>query len=66
MKEFYFDLRSYNGVSRKSKGSFHEVSRIFHAIFMDTKFQGCFKKVSGDFQLCFEGGSSFHGVLRKF
>ena len=60
MKEFFFSLRSYKGVSRKSNGCFNEVSRMFHASFMDRKFQGCFKKVSRVLQGCFEG------VLRKF
>ena len=32
---------------------FNELSRMFHASFMDRKFQGCFKKVLG----CFEGVS---------
>ena len=45
MKEFFFSLRGYKGVSRKSNGCFYEVSRMFHASFMDRKFQGCFKKV---------------------
>ena len=45
MKEFFFSLKSYNGVSRESKECFNEVSRMFHATFMDRKFQGCFKKV---------------------
>ena len=44
----------------KSKGCFIKVSRMFHASFMDRKFQLCFKKVSGVFQGCFEG------VLREF
>ena len=60
MKEFFFSLRSYKGVSRKSNGCFNEVSRMFHASFMDRKFQLCFKKVSGVLQGCFEG------VLREF
>ena len=45
MKEFFFSLRCYKGVSRKSNGCFNEVSRMFHASFMDRKFQGCFKKI---------------------
>ena len=57
MKEFFFSLRSYKGVSRKSNGRFNEVSRMFHASFMDRKFQLCFKKVSGVLQGCFEGVS---------
>ena len=52
MKEFFFSLRSYNGVSRKSNGCFNEASRIFHASFMDKKFQRCFKKVFGVFLGC--------------
>ena len=52
MKEFFFSLRSYNGVSRKSNGCFNEVSRMFQASFMDKTLQGCFKKVSGVFQWC--------------
>ena len=44
----------------KSKGCFIEVSRMFHASFMDRKFQGCFNKVSGVIQGCFEG------VFREF
>ena len=46
MKEFFFSLRSYKGVSWKPNACFNEVSRMFHASFMDRKFQGCFKKVS--------------------
>ena len=46
MKEFFFSIRSYNGVSRKSHGCFNEVSGMFHVGFMDRKFQGCLKKVS--------------------
>ena len=60
MKEFFFSLRSYKGVSRKSNGCFNEVSRMFHASFMDRKFQGSFKKVSRVLQGCFER------VLREF
>ena len=60
MKELFFSLRSYKVVSRKSNGCFNEVSRMFHAIFMDRKFQGCLKKVSRVLQGCFEG------VLREF
>ena len=60
MKEFFFSLRSYKGVSRKSNGCFNEVSRMFHASFMDRKFQGCFKKVLRVLQGCFEE------VLREF
>ena len=37
-----------------------EVLRMFNACFMDRKFQGCFKTVSGLFQGCFEE------VLREF
>ena len=46
MKEIFFSLRSYKGVSWKPKGCFNEVSRMIHASFMDRKLQGCFKKVS--------------------
>ena len=46
----------------KSKRCFIEVSRIFHACFMNSKFQGSFKKFSGLFQWCFE----FWGSLREF
>ena len=59
MKEFFFGLKSYNDVLRKSKGCFIEVSRMLQAIVMGRKFQGCFKKASGVFQGCFEG------VLKK-
>ena len=45
MKQFFFSLRSNKGVSSKGNGCFKEVSRMFHASFMDRKFQGCFKKV---------------------
>ena len=45
---------------RKSNGCFNEVTRMLHASFLDRKFQGCFKKVSGVFQ----GG--FEGVLKEF
>ena len=56
----FFRLKSYNGVLRKLKGRFHQVSRMFHARFIDKMFQGCFKKVSGVFQ------GRFKGVLREF
>ena len=49
MKEFFFNLRSSNVVSMKSKGCFIEVSRMSHASFMNGKFQGCFKSVSREF-----------------
>ena len=62
MKEIFFSLRSYKGVLRKSNGCFNEVLRIFHASFMDMKFQCCFKKVSRVYG-CFEG---FKGVSKKF
>ena len=61
MKEFFFSLRSNDGVLRKSNGCFNEVSRMSHASFMDRKFQGCFKKVSGVLRE-FEG--FFKEVLR--
>ena len=54
MKEFFFILKSYNGVSRKSNGCFNEISRMFHAIFRDRK------GVSRKFQ------ESFKGVVREF
>ena len=38
---------------------FNEVSWMFHASFMDGKFQGCFKKVLGVLQ------GSFEEVLRE-
>ena len=60
MKEFFFSLRSYRGASRKSNGCFIEVLRMFHASFMNGKFQGCFKSVSREFQILFEE------VLRLF
>ena len=44
-KEFFFSLRSYKVVSRKSNGCFNEVSRKVHASFMDVKFQESLKKV---------------------
>ena len=66
MKEFFFSLRSYKGVSRKSNGCVNEVSRMFHASFMDRKFQGCFKKVSGVFQGYFEEVlRKFHGIFKE-
>ena len=40
IKEFLFWAKSYNGVSRKFKGGFNEVSRIFHESFKDRKFLG--------------------------
>ena len=60
MKEFYCNLKRYNGASRKVKGCFNEVSRMFHANFKDKKFKGCFKKVSGFIQ------GRLKGVLRLF
>ena len=42
---------SLKGVSMKFKACFNEVLRMFHASFKDRKFQGCFKKVSGIFQV---------------
>ena len=59
-KEFFFKLKRYNGVSRKFKGCFKEVLRMFHASFKNMKFQGCFKKVSGVFQ------GRLKSVLSKF
>ena len=59
MKEFFFSLRSYKVVSRKSNGCFNEVSRMFHASFMDRKFQWYFKKFFGVLQ------GSFEEVLRE-
>ena len=44
MKEFFFSLRRYNCVSRKSKGFSDEVSRMAHAGFMERKFQGVFQE----------------------
>ena len=44
MKEFFFSLRRYNCVSRKSKGFSDEVSRMAHASFMERKFQGVFQE----------------------
>ena len=63
MKEFFFILRSYKGVSRKSNGCFNEVSRMFHASFVDRKFQGCFKKFQESFKGVFK---EFEGVSRVF
>ena len=34
MKEFFFSLRSYKGVSWKPNACFNEVSRMFHASFI--------------------------------
>ena len=48
---------SLMGFSMKSNECFNEVSRMFHASFIDRKFQGCFKKVSRVLQGCFEGVS---------
>ena len=52
MKEFFFSLRSYKCVSRKSHGCFNEVSRQVSRI-------GSFKVISRKFQ-------EFKGVLREF
>ena len=54
MKDFFFSLKSENGVSKKSEGCSNEVSGMFHASFLYRRLQGCFKKVSGVFQGCFE------------
>ena len=59
MKEFFFSLKSFNGVSRKFQGCFDEVLRMFHASFKEKKFEWRFKKVSGVFQ------GSLKGVLRE-
>ena len=40
MKEYFFSLRSYNGILRKSNVCFNEVSRIFHASFLDRNLEG--------------------------
>ena len=71
MKEFFFSLRSFNGVSRKSYACFNEVSRMFNASFMDKKFQECFKKVSRSLLRLFEGplrefqGFKFEGCVKE-
>ena len=57
-KEFFSSLKSFNGVSRKSKGClkfegcFKEGLRVFIKNFkgLSKKFKGCFKEVSRVFQ----------------
>ena len=56
IKEFFFSLESYNGVSTKSKG----VSMKYAGNFIQLSWIGSlrvFKKVLGVFQGCFEGVS---------
>ena len=56
MKEFFFSLRSYNGVSRKSNGCLKK----YKGCFMQVLWIGSFEGVSRKFK------ESFKGVLRKF
>ena len=56
MKEFFFDLRSYNGVSRKSNGCLKK----YKGCFMQVLWIGSFEGVSRKYK------ESFKGVLRKF
>ena len=51
MKEFFFSLKSYKGVSRKSNGC----SMKYQGCFMQVSWIGGFKKVSTVLQGCFEG-----------
>ena len=56
MKEFFFSLRNYKGVSRSLMG----VSMKYQRCFMQVSWKGSFKVVSRKFQ------KSFKGVLREF
>ena len=56
MKEFFFNLRSYKGISRSLKG----VSMKYQGCFIQVSWIGSFKVVSRKFQ------ESFKGVLREF
>ena len=56
MKEFFFSLRSYNGVSRKSNGCLMK----YPGCFMQVSWIRSFKGVSRKFQ------ESFKGVVREF
>ena len=56
MKEFFFSLRSYKGVSRSLIG----VTMKYQGCFMQVLWLGSFKVVSRKFQ------ESFKGVLREF
>ena len=67
--EFFFRLKSYNGVSRMFKGCFNEVLRMFHASFKYRNFEGCFKIFRGlskKIEGCFEGVlRMFHGHFKE-
>ena len=56
MKEFFFDLRSYNGVSRKSNGCLKKNKGCFMLVLWIGSFEGVSRKFK----------ESFKGVLRKF
>ena len=56
MKEFFFSLRSYKGVSRSLMG----VSMKYQGCFMQVSWIGSFNCVSRKFR------ESFKGVLREF
>ena len=56
MKEFFFSLRTYKGVSRSLMG----VSMKYQGCFMQVSWIGSFKVVSRKFQ------ESFNDVLREF
>ena len=72
MKEFFFSLRSYKGISRKSNGCFNKVLRIFNVSFLHSfkgffkevlkMIQGRFRSVQMKFPWCFNKVSS---VLQK-
>ena len=56
MKEFFFSIRNYKGVSRSLMG----VLMKYQGRFMQVSWIGSFKVVSRKFQ------ESFKGVLREF
>ena len=63
MKEFFFSLKSFNGVSRKFQRCFDEVLRMFHASFkviVSRVFQESFRGLSWKFE------GRFEGALRMF
>ena len=56
MKEFFFNLRSYKGVSRKSNGCLKKNKGCFMLVLWIGSFEGVSRKFK----------ESFKGVLRKF